>query len=352
LGTAKTTIELNGKRYDARTGQIIGEASQATTPPPAHKTPNGAVLDGFTRRPAATQAPRPKPSVSKANINPAQRQLQKSKTLMRPAVKKPAVTLKNDVQPLKKTVKPTDAQIARQSRATYHHKSPMISKFRHTATSGVTKKHAELPVKAATVTPAVKTPEAQIAERLRNLEHAVQNGTAHLQQLEKNTVRRASFLQRVGFRNRAANLATMCLAVLLLGGFFAYQNLAAIEMRVAATRSGVSSAKLPGYKPAGYGVAGSVKSEPGKVSVSFVSRTDSSKNFTVKQQASNWTSSSLLANHVTRTNKPYQTYQNDGKTVYIYNNSNATWVDKGVWYQVEGNASLSSDQLLRLSNSF
>lgn len=138
------------------------------------------------------------------------------------------------------------------------------------------------------------------------------------------------------------------LAGFLLLGFFAYQNTPAIEMRVAAARSGVS-AGLPAYKPSGYS-ARDVKSEDGAVSVSFKSRTDN-KSFTLTQKASSWNSASLLANTVAQTNQPYQTYQDEGKTVYIYNNSNATWVDGGVWYQVEGDASLTSDQLLRIANS-
>jgi hypothetical protein len=228
----------------------------------------------------------------------------------------------------------------------------MISKFGASVVGGVTKKQAHLPVaKAATISQPVSSNQTQIADRIKSLEQAVQNGTAHLQKLEKNTVKKAGLLSRVGFRNKFANVAAMSFAFLLLAGFFTYQNIAALEMKVAATKSGVE-ARMPGYKPSGYGLAGTVKSEPGKVTVGFVSRTDSSKNFTVTQQASNWNSSSLLANHVSTNNRPYQSFQDGGKTIYIYDNSNATWVDKGIWYQVEGNAQLSSDQLLRIANSF
>ncbi len=59
-----------------------------------------------------------------------------------------------------------------------------------------------------------------------------------------------------------------------------------------------------------------------------------------------------LTNHVLTNKQPFQTFQDAGKTIYIYEDSKATWVNGGVWYQINGNASLTSDQLLRIANSF
>src|SRR5690606_11913822 len=148
--------------------------------------------------------------------------------------------------------------------------------------------------------------------------NALIDANAHLQQLEENTVKKVPFLRRVGFKNKFANVTALSVAMLLLVGFFGYQNSAAISMKLAASKAGVH-ASLPSYKPAGYGLIGGVESMPGKVSVSFKSRTDDKK-FTITQQASSWNSASLLANHVTKQhcNTCFQTWQNDGKTVYIY----------------------------------
>jgi hypothetical protein len=345
-----STIELNGKRYDARTGKIISDAASHTSIKAASKPTSGAVLDGFTRRAHVTPVQKPLKSATKSSSVPKQavRKLEKAQTLMRPAVKKPAV-IKNDIQAQKHIEKPKHINLARQARAGIAPKSPHISKFGTSKLSQVIKKELHLPV-ATPANAVAGAANTQASNELQRIEQAIAGATSHLQQLEKDVVKKARFLDRVGFRNRFANLATVSLSVLLLAGFFAYQNIAAIEMRVAAARSGVS-AQMPGYKPAGYGVEGAVNSTPGKVSVSFKSRTDNKK-FTIIQQSSNWNSTSLLANHVSKASQPYQTYQNDGKTVYIFDNSNATWVNGGVWYQVEGDASLTSDQLLRLANSF
>lgn len=347
---SKSTIELNGKRYDARTGKIVGDANPETPMQAIIKPANGAVLDGFTRRaPSVSVAKLPKTAqLATSQPKPAARGVQKSQTLMRPAVKKPAV-IKNDTQGKQHLPKPAHQDLARKARAQISAKSPLISKFggiKHH--SSVSKKEAHLPV--ALPTQADQNIEQRANTELQRIEQAIAGATSHLNQLEKGIVKKARLLDRVGFRNRFANIATMACSLLLLVGFFAYQNAPALEMRVAAARSGVS-AQMPGYKPAGYGVAGKVDSSAGKVTVSFKSRTDDKK-FTITQQSSNWNSSSLLANHVAKASQPYQTYQNDGKTVYIFDNSNATWVNAGIWYQVVGDASLTSDQLLRLANSF
>ncbi len=355
MGTPKTTIELNGKQYDARTGKIIDGSNPvtATVEPKKPAPSNGVAVDGFVKRSGGNTlalAPKPKPAVSHTQAKPGVRGVQKSTTLMRPAVKKPS-QIKNDIQkPNTYITKHSGVHAVRKARADASPKSPHISKFGSSATATIIKKEAHLPVVAQGLQPKALAKKAN--SELEKIEHALHDATSHLKQLEKDAIRKAPFLERVGLRHRFANIATITTALLLLVAFFGYQNAPAIEMRVASTRSGVD-AKLPNYKPAGYGVSRGIESQSGRVSVKFVSRTDD-KQFKVTQQASNWNSASLLANHVTRTRcgTCFQTWQNNGKTIYIYDNSNATWVNGGIWYQVEGNASLTSDQLLRLANSF
>ena len=357
LGNSKTTIELNGKQYDARTGKIIGDNKSVAVIKPAvvSAKPNSAqVLDGFVRRSKTAQAQTfaKQPSFSKpahSNVNHSKRSVAKSKALMRPAVKKPA-EVKNDIQKVTYVAKQSSADAVRISRAQSTEKSHMVSKFGVSGMrSSVKKTVAHLPVVSA---PAVITSTGKaVTNELEKFEHALKNASTHIQQLEKDVIKKVPFLQRIGFKNRVANVATMSCAVLLLVGFFAYQNATSISMKVASSRTGIS-AKMPGYIPAGYDASKKVDSMDGQISISFHSNTDA-KTFTLTQQSSNWNSASLLANHIQKRNCStcYQTWQNEGKTVYIYDNSNAAWVDGGIWYQIEGNASLTSDQLLRLANS-
>lgn len=361
MGTSKTTIELNGKKYDARTGRIISDESseipQHTAPTKAQKI-NNQVLDGFVRRPQSStsstqshsQAKKPVQKAPRTTVNHVKRPVSKSKTLMRPAVKKPS-QIKNDIQKQKYVTKPNHTSAVRLSRATSTEKSPMISRFGKVGLGSTVKK--------STATIPLATPpkhhHASISKTANNeldkFEQAIKNASSHLHQLEKDVVKKVPFLSRVGFKNRFANIATMATAFLLLVGFFGYQNSAQISMRVASQQAGIN-AKMPGYVPAGYDSQRTASSGDGRVSLGFRSTTDS-KGFTLVQQASNWNSTSLLANHVQRENCQtcYQTWQEDGKTIYIYNDTNATWVDGGIWYKVEGNAILTSDQLLRIAKS-
>ncbi len=371
------TIELNGRKYDARTGQIIDDSKSVTSQPEPAPSPNhhaktvpkssGQILDGFVKRKVTVKAhasahsttesshstkpdqtaERKSPYTSRTAAQNAKRRLEKSKTLMRPSVKKPVLP-KSDVTPLKPAVKVPGHSAVREARAQMLSRSPHVSRFGEP--KPVVKKAVELPVVKPPVQSLPSITQA-VHKEINRMEHALDDANAHLRTFEETVVKKVPFLRRVGLKNKAANLAAMSAAFLLLVGFFGFQNKTLVEMKVAAQRSGVS-ASLPGYKPAGYAVNGGVEAEPGKVRVSYKSTTDD-RGYSLTQRASNWNSTALLANHVTKNhcNTCFQTWQNEGKTVYVYDNSNATWVSGGVWYMLEGNANLSTDQLLKIASS-
>lgn len=96
-------------------------------------------------------------------------------------------------------------------------------------------------------------------------------------------------------------------------------------------------------------MAGPIQYGEGAVTLSYQSNSDD-RNFQIVQKSSDWNSQSLLENFVSD-KEPYQTFQDKGRTIYIYGKSSATWVSGGVWYQIEGESDLSSDQLLRIVSS-
>ncbi len=155
--------------------------------------------------------------------------------------------------------------------------------------------------------------------------------------------------KRLGVSGRATAIGTAVLAGLLLGGFYAYQNVPNLAMRMAASRAGFK-AGMPSYAPSGFGFNGPVQYSSGQVVVNFKSRSDE-RFFHITQQATNWNSDSLLNNYVLASGKQYQTYQDRGRTIYIYDGSSATWVNGGVWYQIDGKSDLTSDQLVRIAAS-
>lgn len=154
--------------------------------------------------------------------------------------------------------------------------------------------------------------------------------------------------RRLSNQPRLATILTSSLALLLLAGYLTYINLPNISMRVAATRAGIA-ANYPNYQPDGYHFAGPISYQPGEVNITFKSNTNNN-NFVIKQKSSNWDSQAVLDNYVTKQTDNYLTYEEHGLTIYSFNN-HAAWVNGGLLYTIDGDAPLSSDQLLHLATS-
>ena len=119
-------------------------------------------------------------------------------------------------------------------------------------------------------------------------------------------------------------------------------------MRVAASRAGIT-ANYPGYQPDGYHFAGPITYQPGQVNITFKSNTNNN-DFTIKQKSSIWDSQAVLDNYVSKQTDNYLTYQQSGLTIYSFG-SHAAWVNGGLLYTIDGDAPLSSDQLLHIATS-
>lgn len=336
MSEPRNFIEINGRKYDADTGQIIG--SSATS------------VDGLVKKPKDSPKPevlaqkliKPIPTVDRA-ANHKARELEKSKTLMRPAVKKPkheAPKVESEKKSEGENLKLNSTPQSRVKRAQETAKSSHISRFSPFGHTKVIKREADLPV-------AVKKPAAHHETPLEAVEHtvdlfeqAIQDATSHLEEYIE---------ERTGRKTRKFAFAFASLAIIVICSFVIYQAVPAVKVKMASSKAGFS-ASLPSYSPAGYGLSGNIASNSGEVSLAYQSRTDN-KGYKITQSPSEWNSQSLLNNFLVSENKDYQTYDNNGKTIYIYDGSNATWIDGGVWYKLEGNASLTSDQILRIASS-
>lgn len=346
-------IEINGKKYDAVTGTIIKNAAERPSKPQVvthQKT--GVVVDGFVRRPKGTAH-----SVA-AHVT---KKPQKSQTLMRTAVRKPAATAKPQpiaTSPFQKSHIAPPRQRLEAARQTP--KSTQISRFGDVQhRSSVVKKVQHLPVaqhraKIISDTPpkpvAQHAPAHQVSRPASAVIHqALAAATAHEQPHHPAPKSRRRLSHKLGVSSRALAISSTVLAGVLLGGFFAVQNVPNLSMRVAAARAGFA-AGMPGYSPSGFRFSGPISYRPGQVTISFRSNTDD-RSFAITQHASNWNSDALLANYVVAEGKQYQTYLDRGRTLYIYDGSNATWVDNGIWYQIEGDSGMTTDQLVRVAAS-
>lgn len=406
----KNVIELNGKQYDALSGALLGESRiKATKASRAGLKHHGRVIDGFVRTKPQQGMAQPtviKPQAPKAISmpkDPAMRkkapknvdvhrvspkatlkphQPERPKTLMRHVVKKPDTTMKPAIKtavpseviaapkgtiakPLEKKLSASNVNPFRLARSRHVAKSHHIHRFerpRHYAAQHALPVHRQgspavsRPVHAnlhaasaapqvvvnntrPAAAPAQAAPHPQ--DHIDVFEAALAHATSHEQQAP------AHIRHRNTRKRRLVNVMAGIGAFLLLAGFVGYMNMTNIELRVASMRAGFH-AEMPQYKPNGYALEGGIQSTEGKVAMSFRSGNSS---YTVTQEASDWNSATLLDQTAAERGDPSQTIQSKGRTIYIYDDSNATWVNGGVRYQVNGNAPLNADELVSLATS-
>lgn len=351
------TIEINGKLYDARSGQPVKT-------PEAKPASSGKYVDGARKsvtrevapqKPAAKKTagavkPTPTRQSTRATAPKAATKPKRSSTLHRRSVKRPKleVAIQKHAGELADEVPDTRAGIipktdkTRVKRVQNIPRSTVIGRFypnatpakeaeasQHPLTQHVKKTHAKnvqpKQQRSATKRPA-QNPTHAAAERIVK---------AHTKAHTK--------------RRRLRGYVTTAAVVLLLGGYVAYLNIPGISMRVAANRAGFA-ASMP-HTPSGYRLSGPIAYSPGQVVVNFNSNTDD-RRFSVKQQPTSWDSLALLENYVAQQSDTHATYQDRGLTIYVYDGGNAAWVSDGKMYTVEGkNAQLAINQILDIAAS-
>ncbi len=147
---------------------------------------------------------------------------------------------------------------------------------------------------------------------------------------------------------RRLSLATGGLAILLIGAYFTYITMPTLSVKVAAAQAGVN-ASYPAYHPSGYSLSGAVAFQPGSVSMRFA-QNGGKDGFTLTQSNSGWDSSALKNSVATKSNSDYAISQYNGLTIYTYGD-NAAWVSGGILYTIQGDATLSTDQIQHIATS-
>lgn len=372
----KNTIIINGRAYDAITGQPAridsltpsAAVNKSASAPRTTATPQTkAVINDFGTA-SRTAAPRrvvtssaPVRHTQPRNPNTAHAvhsKPQRSKTLRRQAIKRPAVL----ATPAKVDTPIPVAQ-----------KSPLIRKFADRSVSPAAKpvimnrstsrviapaaKGAIAPIKSVSIPAATRpvTPSAVLAnnslpaksDSQHVKERLIKERLAEVETQPKRQSR--GIKQLLKSQPRAGSIVSMGLALVMLGGYFTYINMPNLSVRVASARAGID-AGFPEYSPSGYRFDGPVAYTPGEVIIRFKSNSNDRQGYAVKQRASNWDSQAVLDNFVTRQSSSYLTYSEQGLTVYTYGNK-AAWVNGGVLYTIDGDAPLSSEQVLRIAAS-
>lgn len=340
-------IELNGRRYDALTGKIVsGTEAETQKTRPSHAPSHS--IDGFTRPKA--HAPR---QVAASTVH---HPVHKSSTLMRKAVHKPhavkSLTGHGHQPATTHTQAAADIMTSqytppteRVERAEHTKRSNLIQRYGAEITHPAPVTHHTTSHKHVEVTTPVMAVSLPVQEVPSTIEAAVTQAQPRL----KKTPLHHRAARKLRVKPRTLSVSAAVMAFLLLGGFFAYNNAANLSMRVAAVKSQVHGS-LPDYKPAGFALSGPIKYQPGEIVVAYHSNSDD-RHYEITQKASNWDTDALRENFVAPMKLSYQTIQEKGKTIYLYDDASATWVDGGVWYKIDGASQLNTDQVLKIVSS-
>ncbi len=341
---AQHIIELNGKRYDTATGKLIENAKPAkrtASTAPRTKPDN---VDGVRRIRKSSAAP-----------NHTARRPQKSQTLMREPAQtatlksKTAESAAAPAQVIESWPHTTILDTKRLKRAQTIPQNRFIGRFSAKATPKAPDiTPAAVPVVTASVIP--PTPPPQTTTTAANpLEAAVNRATSHRQPKQTKPRGHHRIARKLHVKPRTVGVLSGVLIAGALAGFTLYQNLPKAHMKLASSRAGISGV-LPSYIPSGYKLGNDIDYKQGEITLNFHSNSDQ-RNFAVTQSQSYWTSQALKQNYIEPLDAAYQTVQENGKTIYLYEDG-ATWVDGGVWYKVEDkDAQLSSAQLTNLIKS-
>lgn len=147
---------------------------------------------------------------------------------------------------------------------------------------------------------------------------------------------------------RAWRMAAVSLCIILLGSYITYLNYPDLAVRVAASRADVQ-ASLPDYTPQGYRFSGPVAYDSGALTITFTDNTR--EEIAITQAATDWNSDQLLNNHIRYEASRYTTYEDDGVTIYTYNDSQAAWVEDGVLYEIDGTQRLDEEEIVKIAGS-
>lgn len=323
--SAKHTISINGRAYDAITGLpvdgLADEPEQTPTITHAHQV----TLPEVHREPAHH-------SVS------VHQQVHKSSTLRRSHLAAPASKV-----PVSAPQKHASGHVERSAMishfATHPKPLPKNRSPRMINDIGPAARKAVTAPSTREQLPSREVKEQLLARASKEVDHKL--AAKHTPEKKK----RAPLLKRI----RKQHLVAASIAALLLVGYITYLNVPGISVRIAAAQAGIN-AKYPDYNPDGYSFQGPVAFQQGEVELYFKSN-GGGEGYTITQQNSSWNSVAVLDNLVSKeSNGDYQINSTEGIIVYTYG-TNAAWTNGGVLYTIDGNAPLSSDQLLHIASS-
>jgi hypothetical protein len=272
---------------------------------------------------------------------------------MRRAVSKPIKTtklIKNLNTPIDQLARPEqiktptlvgkiNPRVAR--RATTYRPSEQISRF------GAPIKSTERPVFSNNIQSAQTTSSPANPLKKDVFSQAINKANSHQQPRLTKKELKAIHGKKRPTKNKWVAYLSVGVLVLAIAGYGVYQNIPNIMAKVASIQAGFA-ANLPSYRPSGFSLS-TVGYQPGTVDFNFKSNIDNRK-YTISEHSSNWDSETLVSSIVIPTQGTnFKKIMVDGQSIFLYGHNEASWVTNGIWYQVQGDGSLSTNQLIKLA---
>lgn len=324
---------IKGRAYDKATGLPLADAPKEETKAERVAHPESAAATGVHAR------------------------TQRSTTVMRRVTKKPVPAsraIKSRPQPGR------HMDIARHGRVAKFAPNPVIE----TPAEVVDKPANVHPVaaKALKTAPkhAVKQSSTQLASVVGGIPIVKNTTAATSKQIKDNEIAKALTKdapkepKKKFFASkhvRWVTVGTASLVVLIAAIYLTYTNIPSLSVSIAAAQAGIA-ATYPSYRPDGYSLVQPVTNDNGKVVLQFKAN-GGTTHFTISETRSSWDDTAVLQNIVTPVaGNDYTTTEEQGLTLYSYNNSQTTtWVNGGILYTIDGNAPLSSEQIRNIATS-
>ncbi|MDO8335382.1 MAG: hypothetical protein Q7T74_01185 [Candidatus Saccharibacteria bacterium] len=324
MSTKKQTVIINGKTYDMATGKPTAGPHQATA--------KVRVINDIAPQPqrSATVAQKTRNVAPHARTTP-----QKSTTLRRDILKKPASKTRPNASKVHRSVQKSD-RITKFA-PTKHHTAPKKSGVDYdlaAQTKALEQAHIEhLQAKSRE--------SAHISSRVIK-EHLLGQAVEKVPAESINSHQKSHTSRRPRF----ASAAMTSLAMVMLGGYLTYINIPNLSIRVAAASTGIN-ANLPAYQPAGYRIHGPISYNDGEINVSYKANSGNT-GYNLAQRPTDWDPIATLDNYVEADSKnDYQIHSVQGLTVYTYGKK-AVWVNGGILHVIDGTATLSNQQVERI----
>ncbi len=326
------TVTINGRKYDAVTGMPVSDAPTNPTQKASAKAPE-----------KASTVVRNKPPSGSVHST-----LQRSKTLIRRATKKPAG---KQSAALARPKPGRHMDFARSPKVSHFAPHPKPKEAAPKEVSDAPVRQHPTVTKALTNTPkrAPKTPPAKPATKPVTAKQVKEEAITKALKAPKAAPKKAK--QSFWTNKWTRRIGIVAGLFILIGGtgYLIYQFVPSVSVSFAAAQADID-ASYPEYTPDGFSLKQPVTYSDGQVHLTFASNSNDTT-YTITQKRSTWDSTAVLDNIVkTAAGDDYTTTRERGLTIYTYD-TNAAWVNSGILYTIDSNAALSGDQVRRIATS-